>query len=259
MDEVRAITGDTCISGPRLTSNAYIIWRLTSKRHFGTLPLVPQVDVPWKDKKNVAIFRGALTGKNRDGFLVGTNATDEEKCLSMHRCKLVFKTHTSPIVNAHLTPPPPKNILPKKVGKVRLSGPKTNLEDMLKYKAIIMLEGNDVSSGLKWALYSNSVVMTQAPPTKSSWLMEETLEPWKHYIPLNRDLSDVEEKMQWVIDHDKESQAIAKQGSLWMKDLLYHPDSKTDEEVIFEEMLRRYQAHFVESDDLSLEILETSK
>ena len=256
MEEVRAITGDTCISGPRITSSTYIIWRLTSKRHFGYLKFIPQADIPWKDKKNVAIFRGALTGKNRDGFSDGITGTAKEKCLMMHRCKLVYNTFDSPIVDAYLTPPPPSNILPEKIGKVRLTGPKSSFAEMLQYKVIIMLEGNDVSSGFKWALYSNSVVMTQAPPTKSSWLMEEILEPWKHYIPLNHDLSDVEEKMQWVIDHDNEAQAIAKQGALWMKDLLYHPDSQKDEEAIFEEILRRYQAHFVENDDLSLDSLK---
>ena len=82
--------------------------------------------------------------------------------------------------------------------------------------------------------------------------MEDILQPWVHYIPLNQDLSDVEEKMQWVMDHDDEARRIAEKGSLWVKDLLYHPDSEKDEEHIFEEIVRRYRAHFVESESLSL-------
>ena len=30
------------------------------------------------------------------------------------------------------------------------------------------------------------------------------LEPWKHYIPLKSDLSDVIEKLKWAKDHDSE-------------------------------------------------------
>ena len=252
LNEVHAVARETCVSGPRPASDTYIVWRLTSKRHFGSLPLVPPADIPWKDKKNVAVFRGAPTGLGRDGFhQLGMNATDEEKCLHVQRCKLVYNTFGSPIVDAYITNPLPTNILPTRIGDVQLTGPKCTLAEMLKYKAIIMLEGNDVSSGFKWALYSNSVVLTQKPRL-SAWTMEDILEPWVHYVPLNSDLSDVEEKMQWVIDHDEEAQRIAKRAALWMKDLLYHPDSQKDEQAIYEETIRRYRDHFVASSDLSL-------
>lgn len=122
---------------------------------------------------------------------------------------------------------------------------------MLEYKALIMLEGNDVSTGLKWALYSQSVVM-MPKPTRSSWAMEELLEPWVHYIPLKDDLTDVTEKVQWMIAHDSEAEEIAKRASLWMKDLVLHPDSQHDDELINEEMIRRYGAHFLWDDTLVL-------
>ena len=53
-----------------------------------------------------------------------------------------------------------------------------SVKEMLKNKAIIMMEGNDVASGLKWALYSSSVVMMPVP-TVTSWALEEMLQPWK--------------------------------------------------------------------------------
>jgi Glycosyl transferase family 90 len=106
-----------------------------------------------------------------------------------------------------------------------------------------------VSSGLKWALYSNSVVMTQ-PSTYTSWAMEELLDPWVHYIPLNDDLSDVEEKMQWVIDNDEEASKIAHRGKLWISDLIYHPDAQADDESIIDQTFKRYEAHFVSNNKL---------
>ena len=46
----------------------------------------------------------------------------------------------------------------------------TTMEDQLKYKYILMLEGNDVATGLKWQLISNSVVF-MARPTCVSFAM----------------------------------------------------------------------------------------
>jgi Glycosyl transferase family 90 len=106
-----------------------------------------------------------------------------------------------------------------------------------------MLEGNDVASGLKWALLSQSVVLMPVP-RHTSWAMEEWLEPWIHYIPLQEDAADVEEKMAWVLEHEEEARAIAYASTLWMQDLIYHPDAAEDDIWIREEMVRRYQLHF---------------
>jgi hypothetical protein len=122
------------------------------------------------------------------------------------------------------------------------------MKQQLQYKALIMVEGNDVATGLKWALLSNSVVMMQ-PPSHTSWAMEELLEPWVHYIPLDEELSDVEEKMQWVLDNDKQAQLIAQRGTLWIQDLVLHPDASNDDKKIQEEIIRRYRAHFSVSEE----------
>lgn len=82
--------------------------------------------------------------------------------------------------------------------------------------------------------------------------MEELLKPWIHYIPINAALTDVEGKMAWILNHDKEAQEIARRGQLWIKDLLFHPDAMKDEELIFDDILRRYRKHFRPVDDLRI-------
>jgi hypothetical protein len=250
MDDFNAMTKASCVTGPRPMSDInYIVWRLTSRRHFGPIPYIAPVDIPWEDKKNMAVFRGALTGTRRDGYspLSSHNSSETEMCLRLHRCKLVYTTTNSSIVDARLVAHVKEGTVLNTIGSIDVYGEKMNFEQMLKFKAIIMLEGNDVSSGFKWAMYSNSVVMTQLP-TKSSWAMEDMLEPWVHYIPLNQNLTDVEEKMQWVIDNNDEALMIAKRGSLWIKDLLYHPDAAQEEEAVFDEIIRRYRTHFVKAE-----------
>jgi hypothetical protein len=241
-----------CYSGPRdpLITNLQnkplqpIIWNLNTPRHYAMLAYVQNNDTLWSLKINKAVFRGALTGLMRAKNEKGKSAFDN--CMLSQRCRLVFQHDKSTLVDARLTPPVSPvalGFINKTVNGVSLFDKMFTMQQMLQYKAIIILEGNDVASGLKWALLSNSVVLMQSPMF-TSWAMEEMLEPWVHYIPLNRDLSDVEENMQWVLDNDEQAQRIAERGSLWIQDLVFHPDASIDDQWIQEEILRRYLAHF---------------
>jgi hypothetical protein len=62
--------------------------------------------------------------------------------------------------------------------------------------------------------------------------MEELLQPWVHYIPISDDLSDVEEKVQWIV--------------------MYHPDATKDNEWIIDEALKRYRSHFTYNPSLKI-------
>lgn len=67
----------------------------------------------------------------------------------------------------------------------------------------------------------------------------------QHFVPLDDGATNVEERMQWIVDHDREAQYISARATLWMEDLVFHPDAKEDDRRIQEEILRRYKAHFV--------------
>ena len=71
--------------------------------------------------------------------------------------------------------------------------------------------------------------------------MEELLEPWKHYIPMNENGTNAEEMVQWVIDNDQKAKQISQRATLFMHDLLYHPDSEREEREVKEEIIWRYQ------------------
>jgi hypothetical protein len=68
---------------------------------------------------------------------------------------------------------------------------------------------------------------------------------FQHYVPLDDFATNVEERMQWVLDHDEEAQRISERATLWMEDLVFHPDAAEDDRLVQEEILRRYQKHFV--------------
>jgi hypothetical protein len=215
-----------------------VVWKLSSKRHYGLLDSVWKSDIPWGQKKDMAVFRGQLTG-SVDGY--DRTLTAEQNCLALRRCRLVLRHAGSDLVDALLTST--KGRVHDQVGGVPLTSKRASLDYLLQYKGIIMLEGNDVASGLKWALLSQSVVLMPVP-RHTSWAMEELLEPWVHYVPLNADATDVEHKMRWILENDDHARRIARRGSLWMQDLVFHPESHEDDRIVQEEMLRRYMAHF---------------
>ena len=111
--------------------------------------------------------------------------------------------------------------------------------DLLAYKVIISVEGNDVASGLKWGLLSNSVIL-MVPPAKTTFVMEHLLEPWVHFVPLDPDLGNVDEQTQWVLDISATAKQIAKRATTFINDLLYHPEAASDEQQVMERVALRY-------------------
>jgi hypothetical protein len=214
-----------------------IVWKLNIRRHFANLYQVPCQDRPWEEKNDRAVFRGKLTG----ALGRATNASGSVRCRMLPRCQMVLEHRESKLVDARLTAT--SNKVPDVIDGFNLTAAVLPVTDMLSYKGLIVLEGNDVSSGLKWALLSQSVVLMPRP-TFTSWAMEELLEPWIHYIPLLSDFSDVDEKVAWMIQHDAEARRISHRATLWMADLCFHPDATKDEDAIFRGILDRYANHF---------------
>jgi hypothetical protein len=149
-----------------------IVWKLATDRHYRHLYEVYRFDTMWSKKKDMAVFRGQLTG-SRDGY--DKTLTDMQNCQNLKRCRLVYNHSDSTLIDAALTST--RGRLPDVLNGVKLVDQKVRIDYLLKYKGIIMIEGNDVASGLKWALLSQSVVL-MPPPKHTSWAMEELLQPW---------------------------------------------------------------------------------
>jgi hypothetical protein len=118
------------------------------------------------------------------------------------------------------------------------------MEEQLKYKIIIVIEGDGYATTLPWALYSNSVVI-MPKPTKTSYLMEEKLEPWIHYIPCKQDFSDLEKKIYWVLKNGSKAKTIAERATLWIHDLYMSKDAEEDNDFISKEIVHRYLKFYV--------------
>jgi hypothetical protein len=149
-----------------------IVWKLATDRHYRHLYEVYRYDTMWSKKKDMAVFRGQLTG-SRDGY--DKTMSDMQNCQNLKRCRLVYNHANSTLIDAALTST--RGRLPDVLNGVKLVDQRVRIDYLLDNKGIIMIEGNDVASGLKWALLSQSVVL-MPPPKHTSWAMEELLQPW---------------------------------------------------------------------------------
>jgi Glycosyl transferase family 90 len=240
-----------------------IVWKLKTNRHYGRIYRVVAADtLKWEEKKDKAIFRGALTGTYMNGVrqVDALSYSVDERCRLLQRCWFTYKHGLSPLIDSKLTEPYFENRkIPRFLNvsngtistEIDTWGDRMIMDELLQYKALILLEGNDISSGLKWALFSKSIVM-MPEPTLTSWAMEEKLLPWVHYVPINvyqegngTARTDAEEKMQWIMNNEEKARQIVKASTLWIADLVLHPDVSDDEMKIFNEMARRYISHFI--------------
>jgi hypothetical protein len=137
--------------------------------------------LPFEQKMNRVIFRGAVKGKPR-----------RQQFMQMYfghpMCDLgvVYEADDGP---------------PEWKAK------KISLYDHLNYKFIMALEGNDVASNLKWVMSSNSIAV-MPKPVYETWFMEGTLIPNHHYIEIKSDYSDLEERLNYYIDNPAEALKI---------------------------------------------------
>ena len=188
---------------------------LNEPRHWG--PISHVVDsFHWKDKKNILVWRGVTTGNSQ---------TPGNRFLLMNTW---FLRHTK-IDIAFVAA-----VQGAKITKEFLRQPMSPSK-MLSYKYILSVEGNDKDSGLNWKLCSNSVVL-MPKPNSISWLMESNLVPYKHFVPVADDFSDLLEKIFWCDANEIVCLQIVQNANQYMhqfKDL-------ENEEAIENEVARRY-------------------
>jgi hypothetical protein len=91
-------------------------------------------------------------------------------------------------------------------------------EQAARWSALVDIEGMGYSGRLKILLHSGRPVLLQDRPWREWWW--DHLLPMKHYIPVQRDLSDLVERARWVQDHPNEAAQIGRAGQKLAQRLL---------------------------------------
>ena len=85
-------------------------------------------------------------------------------------------------------------------------GEKVHYFDFANYKMVLIIDGNGISSSHSWCFGIGSVPFMI---TNNDFWFKPLLIPFGNYIPIKYDLSDLEEKIEWVLEHDIEAKEIA--------------------------------------------------
>ena len=161
-------------------------------------------DTPWEDKKEVAVFRGASTGC---GVTIETNPRLKLASLSTTYPKFldagITKWNCRP--RKHISTKYLDIIDPKKMpfGLVKPLTP----EEQSHYKYIVNVDGHVSAFRLSLEMSTGSVILLQ--DSKYRVWFRKYLQPYKHYVPIKEDLSDLIEQIQWCRDNDDKCKEIA--------------------------------------------------
>jgi hypothetical protein len=183
-----------------------VLLNLNTERHTGMLKDIPKLDIPFDNKKDIILWRGTDTAYNNNDM----------------RNKIILNYQNSE--NKNIDIKFTKIVRNRDLSKYKIAN-KMSIKEMLQYKFLLSLEGNDVATNLKWILLSNSVVL-MAKPTKCSWFMEDMLIPFIHYVPLNDDCSNIEEMYNWCMNNLDKCNKISQNATNYMNKFLDNDNEK---------------------------------
>jgi len=103
----------------------------------------------------------------------------------------------------------------KEPGLVALQSPQyLSLPDLVsRFSVLVDIEGNGYSGRLKYLLWSRRPVLLVDRPHKEYFFQD--LQPWQHYVPVHRDLSDLVQKAEWCLANQEEAKQIAENAYLF--------------------------------------------
>ena len=199
---VPTLTKNRIINEPRPGNN--ILTYICKHRHWEGVvrQMKDKTYIPWHNKKNKAIWRGAQTNR----------FTPANPRLVLVKRFIHHEKIDAGFVNVNW-------MEVDNFSKKYIKGSRMSIAEMLTYKYIISLEGNDIATNLSWILYSNSLVIMPVP-IRETWLLESCLIPWVHFVPISATLDDLEEKIEWCIANDDKCQQIVENASVYISNFL---------------------------------------
>ena len=182
-----------------------ILFKLNKHRHFKWV----NDKIPFEQKQNKLVWRGGAYWPLRTNF--------------------VKKFHNHPLCNVGQTNKPAEAVACQKSFM--------SIAEQLQYKFILCLEGNDVATNLKWVLSSNSLCF-MPKPIYETWFMEGTLIANNHYVKLNNDYSNLEERINYFSKNIEAAKKIIYNANAYVKQF----QNRQLEDLLCLKVLEKYTA-----------------
>ncbi len=178
-------------------------------------------NVPWEQRKPIAVFRGASTGC---GVTVETNPRLKLAYISKHTPR---DDDGNPLLDAGITE---WNLRPRKLkGEKYLKTidiknigfelvPRMSPQDQAKYKYLVNVDGHVAAYRLSLELESGTCILLAN--SKYRLWYRDMLKPFVHYVPVKHDLSDLIEKIKWCKNNDDKCKKISENAMEFAKTYL---------------------------------------
>lgn len=165
-------------------------------------------NIAWEEKEEKLFWRGTPWDGKHFGMYTFENWT------TLPRGRLVYESKQHPeCIDAAFSQYPDLckekslDLCKQILGEIHF----ISWDQMLRYKYQMAIDGVTCSfPATQWKLLSGSLTFKQESPDIMYFYDE--LIPWKHYIPVKNDLSDLLEKIQWAKTHDAEAKIIGQNG-----------------------------------------------
>jgi len=160
-------------------------------------------EIPWNNKKDSLIWRGSTA----QASIYGHGEIRLDNIYDFSRVLLCEYSRKHPeIIDAGFTfyAQGAENIPFLQI----YNKSKISFSDQLLYKYHILVDGNTCPySASGWKFFTNSLIFK--PQSNNVQWYYSFLQPYEHYIPVENDLSDLMEKLEWAKEHDYQASIIA--------------------------------------------------
>ncbi|KAJ7448244.1 glycosyl transferase family 90-domain-containing protein [Mycena galericulata] len=162
-------------------------------------------DISWDDKKPQLYWRGTSNG----GHIFG----DNYRKFSRFRLVKIAQNH-SDLIDAKMTGWFPWHCTSDCeadpiIEEYHIGGEGSPREEVYKFKYLLDVDGNTFSGRYLGLLRSGSLVFKA---TAFEEYFNDWLRPYEHYVPVNIDLSDLVEKVEWAITNEAQARQIQERG-----------------------------------------------
>ncbi|KAJ6557089.1 glycosyl transferase family 90-domain-containing protein [Mycena sp. CBHHK59/15] len=186
--------------------------------------------VLWENKKPQLYWRGMSNG----GHIYGENYRDFPRFrlidLTRNHSALIDAKMTA-FAEAHCTDDCDRAAI---IAEYNITGPGAPREEVYQYKYLLDVDGNTFSGRYLGLLRSDvdgntfsgrylSLLRSGSLVFKSTAFKEyfnNWMRPYEHYVPVRADLSDLVEKLEWVLEHEEEARMIQETGRLFADSLM---------------------------------------
>jgi Glycosyl transferase family 90 len=160
----------------------------------------------WNQKKEILFWRGSSTGISNTGSWRDLQRVRLCEIAMKSKDEFSFDVGLSNIVQ--LDKSAEKEI--KQAGYLKGY---QSIKTINTFKYLIDVDGNSNawSSFFLKLLSGSAVLKVESLGGFKQWYYDR-LTPWEHYVPINADLSDLEDKLNWLQDNDEIARRIANAG-----------------------------------------------